>query len=238
MGSSDTLMRASGALALTRMISARTADAVVIDPTEMDVAEWSRVRLVLQSARIRVLIYTALDPVSVQLVLSASAIGSYEVLFRQIDDDAAAMRRRLEALGTPAPPSRLLSMLAGRIERLPVGLQRATVPLFCAGPVPRWADVLARYADVPRRSVDRWMHRAGLAGTAALLDAARLARVWVPLVDRHDAQLDVAVQGGYRRVRMLAGHARRIVGVSPAHFGKRLTMNEFVDRLAAHAVRD
>ena len=237
MGPFDTLMRASGALALTRMISARTADAVVIDPTEMGVAEWSPARLVLQSARIPVLVYTALEPVSVQRVLSASAIGAYEVLFRHIDDDAAAMRRRLETLGTPAPPSRLLSMLAGRIERLPSVLQSAAVPLFCAGPVPRWADMLARHADIPRRSVDRWMHRAGLAGTAALLDAARLARVWVPLVDGHDAQEDVAVHGGYHRVRMLADHARRIVGVSPVHFGKKLTVSEFVDRLAAHALR-
>lgn len=238
MGASDTLMRASGPLALTRMISARTADAVVIDPTEVGVVEWSRVRLVLQSARIPVLVYTSLGPVSVQRVLSASAIGSYEVLFRHIDDDAAAMRRRLETLGTPAPPSRLLSMLAGRIERLPVVLQRETVPLFCAGPVPRWADVLARHAEVPRRSVDRWMQRAGLAGTAALLDAARLARVWVPLVEGHNAQVHVALHGGYRRVAMLSGHARRIVGVSPAHFGKKLTVNEFVDRLAAHVLRD
>ena len=238
MGPSDTLMRASGALALTRMINARTADAVVIDPTVVGAVEWARARLVLQSARIPVLIYTSLDRASIQRVLSASAIGPHEVLFRHIDDDAAAMRRRLETLGRPAPPSRLLSMLAGRIERLPAVLQSATVPLFCSGPVPRWADVLARHANVPRRSVDRWMRRAGLAGTAALLDAARLARVWVPLVDGHDPQVDVAVHGGYRRVQMLAGHARRIVGVSPAHFGKKLTVDEFVDRLAGYVLRD
>ena len=82
------------------------------------------------------------------------------------------------------------------------------------------------------------MFRAGLAGTAALLDTARLARVWAPLVDGGMSQAEIAARAGYRRVRMLAVHSRRIVGVSPAYFGSRLSADEFVQRLAQHAVRD
>ena len=148
------------------------------------------------------------------------------------------MGEKLESLGTPAPPSRVLATLAGRIERLPHVLQRATVPLFCSVPVPRWADDIAQQADVPRRSVDRWMYRAGLSGTAAVLDVARLARTWVPLVAGRMTQGEVAVRNGYCRMRMLAVHARRIVGVSPAYFGTRLSADEFVNRLAQHAIRD
>ena len=238
VGPSDTLTRVSSVVALTRLISERVADAVVIDPVDLSEAEWSRARLVLQSARTPVLVYTPLVRSAIQRVLSATAIASHEVLFRDVDDDPVAFRRRLESLGTPAPPARLLATLAGRIERLPHVLQGATVPLFCSVPVPRWAEQIAREADVPRRSVDRWMYRAGLSGTAAVLDVARLARAWVPLVDGRLTQSEVAVRNGYRRMRMLAVHARRIVGVSPAHFGTRLSADEFVQRLAQHAIRD
>ena len=81
------------------------------------------------------------------------------------------------------------------------------------------------------------MYRAGLSGTAAVLDVARLARVWSQLVDGRMTQSDVAVRHGYRRMRMLAEHARRIVGVSPSYFGTRLSADEFVNRLAQHAIR-
>lgn len=238
VGSADTLTRVAGTVALVRLISAHAADAVVIDPAELSDADWSRARLVLQAARVPVLVYIPLDRGAIKRVLAATAIGSHEVLFRDIDDDPAAIRRRLESLGTPAPPSRVLSTLAGRIERLPNVLQDATVPLFCSVPVPRWADDIAQQADVPRRSVDRWMYRAGLSGTAAVLDVARLARTWVPLVDGGRSQSEVAVRNGYRRMRMLAVHARRVVGVSPSHFGTRLSADEFVRRLTQHAIRD
>ena len=193
-GPSDAVTCVSGMLSLTRMVRARNVDAVVIDPAELNEAEWTRAGRLLQSARTPVLVYASLDPVSVRRVLSASALGSHEVLLRNIDDDPAAIRRRLQSLGEPAPPARLLSTLAGRIERLPPVLQGVTVPLFCSGPVARWADGVARQASVPRRSVDRWMFRAGLAGTAALLDAARLARAWVPLVDGRVTLAEVAVR--------------------------------------------
>jgi hypothetical protein len=81
------------------------------------------------------------------------------------------------------------------------------------------------------------MGRAGLAGTATLLDVARLSRVWVPIVVDGTDPAVVAARGGFRRARMLAVHTRRIVGASPSHFGKKLSEDEFVDRLARHALR-
>ena len=237
VGPTDILVRVSGATALARIARPRGADAVVINPSAFTDAEWDEARAALSVADVPVLLYATLDPKSVRRVLAAAALGVREVLFRHIDDDPAAVRVRLEMLGHPAPPARLLSTLAGRIERLPADVQRATVPLFCSAPVPRWADQMAYDADVPRRSLDRWMSRAGLAGTAALLDVARLARIWTPLVEGKASHADVAARAGYRRARMLAVHARRIVGVSPSHFGTRLSADEFVSRLAHHASR-
>ena len=236
-GPADTLTRVLGAVSLVRALSTLAADVIVIDPSELSATDWIRARHALQAAHVPVLVYASLEPASVKRVLSALALGSPEVLLRGVDDDPAAVRRRLESVEHPTPPARVLATLASRIEKLPESLQGVTVPLFCAGPVPRWVDSIALASGVPRRSVDRCMLRAGLAGTAALLDAARLARVWVPLVDGRMPQAELALRCGYRRFRMLAVHTRRIVGVSPSHLGTRLSADEFVQRLARHAIR-
>ncbi|MEA3248042.1 MAG: hypothetical protein U9Q74_17985 [Gemmatimonadota bacterium] len=212
-------------------------DAVVVDPAVVDEADWARLKPALEDPDLPVMLYSALGPATVRRIVAASAVGVHEVMLRGVDDDGAAVRRRLETLRRPPPPARVLARLAERLAELPDGLQGATVPLFCEGRIPRWAEEVARTASVPRRSVDRWMRRAGLAGTATLLDVARLSRVWVPLTEGKLAPADVAHRHGYVRSRALAVHTRRIVGVSPALLGVRLSADEFVDRLAHHALR-
>lgn len=212
-------------------------DAIAIDPSIVGDVDWARLRPVLASHAIPVLLYAQLTPESVQRIVSASRIGAHEVLLRSHDDDPASIRSCMQRLRAPAPPARVLARIADRLAALPAILQGVTVPLFCSGPVPRWADEVAHAAGIPRRSVDRWMGRARLAGTAALLDVARLARVWVPIVVESADPADIALRGGYRRARMLAVHTRRIVGASPTYFGTHLTVDEFVDRLSRHAVR-
>lgn len=236
LGARDVIARAQDAGSLARGVS-DDVDAVVIDPSILSDTEWVRARQVLESPDVPVLLYAPLDSSTVRRIVAASGVGVHDVMLRDIDDDPAAIRRRLDTLRSPAPPTRVLAAISGRIAELPTPLQSATVPLFCAGRVPRWADDLAATAQLPRRSVDRWLGGAGLAGTASLLDVARLARAWVPIVEEELTPTEVAVRGGFRRSRMLAVHARRIVGVSPTHFGVTLDAEEFVARLTRHATR-
>jgi len=232
----DVIERAHDVGSLARRVSG-DVDAVVIDPSILSDTEWARARQMLESPDLPVLLYAALDASNVRRIVAASGIGVHEVMLRAIDDDPAAIRRRLDTLRSPAPPTRVLSAIAGRIAQLPTLLQSATVPLFCAGKVPRWADGLVAIAQLPRRSVDRWFGSAGLAGTASLLDVARLARAWVPIVEQKLTPTEVAIRAGFGRSRMLAVHARRIVGVSPMHFAVKLNADEFVARLTRYATR-
>jgi hypothetical protein len=236
LGPRDAVGRFADMPALLRMLASTHADAIVVDPAGLDAEGWARARDLL-STQAPVLLYARLDQESVTRIVAASAIGAHEVLLRDLDDDPVAMRRKLESLLRPAAPSRVLSRLAGRLGELPPSLQGAAVPLFCAAPVPRWADDLARSARMSRRSVDRWMGHAGLSGTATLLDVARLARTWIPLVEQGVPAADVALNGGYRRLRMLALHTRRLVGASPSLMGREISEDQFVDRLVGHALR-
>ena len=225
------------AASILKSSSDSSVDAIVVDPSIVADTDWVRLRPVLTSPHLPVMLYGRLTPESARRIVTASVAGPHEAILRSLDDDAAAIRACMLRLRTPAPPARVLARIAERVTALPAVLQHVTVPLFCSGRVPRWADDVARAAGVPRRSVDRWMSRAGLAGTATLLDVARLSRVWVPIVDDNADPAEVAVRGGFRRARMLAVHTRRIVGVSPSHFGSQLQVDEFVDRLARHAAR-
>jgi hypothetical protein len=213
-------------------------DAVVFDPTILSATEWAEARALLEDASIPALLYAPLSTASAPRLVEASAVGVHEMLLRGVDDDEATVRRRLESLRTPEPPAAVLSRLAPSLLLLPPQLQSVTVPLFCAAPIPRWVEELALTAGMPRRSIDRWMERADIGGSATLLDVARLARVWAPIVDRRESAADVAVHHGYRRIRILADHTSRILGVSPSALGVGLSRGAFVDRLAAHASRN
>jgi hypothetical protein len=227
---------ADGSMLLHGAQSARP-DAVVVDPVLLDDSEWATAKQVFRLPGAAVLIYSNLNPGSAQRIVAASAVGVHEVLLRHVDDDPEAIRRRLEKIRQPEPPARVFAAIAGRVTHLPPVLQGVMVPYFAAGAVPRWADQVASAAGMPRRSVDRFMERAGLAGTATVLDVARMARVWVPLVEQKQDAGDVAARSGLRRARMLGIHARRLVGVSPSQFADKIDVDSFVKKLTKQIVR-
>jgi transcriptional regulator GlxA family with amidase domain len=89
-----------------------------------------------------------------------------------------------------------------------------------------------RESGLARRTVDRWMHRGGISGAARLLDTARLARIWEPLVERGRSPQEVAELCGYARPRLLTAHTRRIAGVPPSELHQKFTRETFAARLA------
>ncbi len=235
---SDTLRRVLTADALAESARTERVDAVVFDPTMLAVEEWAEARTLLEDVSIPVLLYAPLSTECAPRLVEASAVGVHELLLRGVDDDAVTVRRRLESLLHPEPPAAVLSQLAPQMVVLPARLQSVAVPLFCAAPIPRWVEELAHAAAMPRRSIDRWMARAEISGTATLLDVARLARAWSPIVDRRESAAEVAVRLGYGRIRILADHTDRIVGAAPSALGAGMSRGAFVARLVAHARRD
>lgn len=222
---------------LIRAASESGAEAVVVDPSVVADAEWDELHASLTAMRAPLLLYARLTQPSVRRIVAASAAGPLEVILRSFEDDPLSLRGCVLRMNQPAPPARIMAHVANRLAGLPDPLQRAMVPLFCSGSVPRWAREIAAAAACPRRSVDRWMGRVGLAGTAAVLDVARLSRVWVPIVDEHRDPAEVAVRVGFRRPRMLGSHTRRIIRASPSHLGSRLKVDDFVARLVRYVVR-
>jgi AraC-like DNA-binding protein len=128
--------------------------------------------------------------------------------------------------------------VASHIAAFPPPLQTLSVGLYARGSLPRWVRDIVRETGYGRRTIDRWMSRVGLRGAAALLDTARLAHVWEPLVERGLTSNEAGALCGYTRRRMLNSHAARLVGVPPQQFANTLTRQRFVDRLSRALLED
>ena len=238
----NTLERAVGAgnsLALERRVTAavhavrtREYDVLVLDPGTLGDEEFARLYPVLKQTAVPVILFTTLTSASARRIVQAAELGAHELVLRDAEDAVMLLAHKFDSLVEPSAPALLLNRVAKRLHRFPDALQTASVALFGSGPLPRWVDGLAHASGFARRTVDRWMERAGIDGAATLLDAARLARVWEPAVEEQLSTVAIAVRCGYARPRLLVAHARRIVGVAPAEFREELTKEQFAERLA------
>jgi hypothetical protein len=210
------------------------SQAVVFDPDEWSALGFRALGDVLAIAPARVVITTRLRAESATRVLALARRRAVRVVLRGVEDESRllgqALRATPDVLGVPA---QLLSRLAPRITRLPLGLQVQVLACFGSDAIPRWVGPVHRGAGIGRRTLDRWMVRIGIWSATTLLDVARLARAWELTVEHAMPIADVTAGLGYRRARILVEHSRRYLHSTPASFATALTREDTVERLLA-----
>jgi AraC-like DNA-binding protein len=227
------LSKAVGADSAAASLRENRCDALVLDPEVLSAEDFETVLGAVNESGVPMLIYTTLSGNSARRIVTAVDGAAREILLRGSEDSPELLQRRLVALVAPSAPAILLSHAASHFRAFPERLQTVSVSLFGRSVLPRWVNGLVKESGLARRTVDRWMHKGGIAGAARLLDTARLARVWEPLVERHIAVEDVAVRCGYARMRLLTAHTRRIMGVNPTDLHNHFTRETFSARLSA-----
>ena len=205
---------------------------IVIDPAALDEEVFDAVVHALAQRKAGFVIYGTLDAETAARIVTLARLGPHAVLLR--DDHAPELlRAQLASVLKATVPARVLANVASHFETFPSSLQATSVALFSVGPMPRWVGGLVDGSGLARRTVDRWMVRGGITGAATLLDTARMARVWEPLVvQQRDPKL-VAVEHGYRRIRLLSIHLDRLVGTTLTELGTKVDEDKFVSRLTA-----
>ena len=226
------LSRAVGAESAAAALLEGRCDALVLDPGMLDSDEFELVMRALSVSGVPMLLYTALGPVAARRIVEAVDLAARELVLRGSEDAPELLQRRLAELVAPSAPAILLSQTAAHFRSFPERLQTVSVSLFGRTTLPRWVNGLVKESGLARRTVDRWMHKGGLTGAARLLDAARLARVWEPLVEHRVGVEEVAVRCGYARLRLLTAHTRRMMGVAPHELRDHYTRVTFSTRLA------
>jgi AraC-like DNA-binding protein len=226
------LTKAGGAESVASWLREGRCDALVLDPGQLDSGDFAVVIDAVNDSGVPLMLYTALGPVAARRIVQAVDGAAHELVLRGSDDVPEVLQRKLLALVAPSAPAILLSRAASHFRSFPDRLQTVSVSLFGRNALPRWVNGLVRESGLARRSVDRWMHKGGISGAARLLDTARLARVWEPLVERGLDVEEVAVHCGYARLRLLTAHTRRIMGVAPLGLRDHFTRETFSKRLA------
>jgi hypothetical protein len=227
------LTDAGGAKSVASALREGRCDAIVLDPAMLDSDEFESVMSAVNRSGVPMMLYTTLGGVAARRIVQAVDGVAHELVFRGSDDAPELVQRKLAALVAPSAPAILLSHAASHFRAFPDRLQTVSVSLFGRSSLPRWVNGLVKESGLARRTVDRWMHNGGIAGAARLLDTARLARVWEPLVERGMTENEVAHRFGYARLRLLTAHSRRITGAAPRELRTHFTRETFSARLAA-----
>jgi hypothetical protein len=211
---------------------------VVIDPAALETEVFDAVAAVLAARHAAFVIYTRLDTASAARIVSLARLGPHALLLHGEHDGPEVLRTQLAGVLRPTVPGLVLTNAAQRFEHFPATLKAVSVALFSNSPMPRWVDGPVRESGLARRTVDRWMDRAGIRGASTLLDIARIARVWTPIVEQKLQPKHVAVASGYGRLRLLTIHMHRLVGAPVSALGQELDRDDFVQRLTVALIED
>ena len=211
---------------LIEAIRSSQADVVLVDPEPLRTDVFEQVVAGADAGKIPVVFYAIGSQLAVQRILLAAGRCLVGVALR---DEAGAMSRLNQAIETATDASAgvlAVRELGPRLRHLPSSLAAAVVPVFFGARSPKTVGDLARHARMPRRSMDRWIRRAGFRGASALLDVARLVHGRDILAGKVDGPRgDIP---GFQSSRTARACFHRVLGVPPTTAARTLTAALFV----------
>jgi hypothetical protein len=155
--------------------------------------------------------YMPVTPANAAVVLRAVAAGFTEVIVPDSHDSAATLVSCVRSCEYRSIIARVLARLAMRLDVMPSGL-RAAIVVALAGPsVIRTVRQLCALAGMPRRSVDRWMHRVGIASANRLLAASKLIRLRTAARREHLSLSQAALTTGFSSYEVARRNSRNLL---------------------------
>ncbi len=184
-----------------------------------------------------VAIYTGVTPEVVKAAIEYGANGVRHIFLAGQDDFPVTFRSALEAIPADRLTGQALAALRPMVELLPAELARAVERLFREPNTVRDVRDLARWARMPRRSLDRALERAGFAAAYQLVRSARVVRAYLYLRDPGYLIEDVATKLGYPSAVQFTRDVRAMTGLAPSVLRSALEPAAFVEQLVARLYR-
>lgn len=232
IGREHTLIPVDGWGELAEIVRTWPVDVAVIDPRANGQGGAAELHALLQRyPSLPVVLYTALTPESLKLTVDLAKSGVQHVVLRGFDDEPRRFRDLLERQPAYALSDSVIDQLSVPLALVPTPLGRAIVQLFRAPHTFHGVRDLADASGMTRRSVDRWLDRAGLAPARTVVLGARLARAYFYLLDPGYLLEDVTKKLGYASHRLFARQVREVMGLTPSELRHRIGPEDFVMRL-------
>lgn len=214
-GDAHTVLAVPSWQSVPSVLRARAVDVMVVDPCVDGIAQTEPVRSIRAGfPSVGVLIYTGITAESTRAMLTLGEFGVRHCVLRGFDDEPGRFRERLELLRAVGLEDRVLGTVRVALAggQVPATLVGAIEELFHAPRRFRTAEDVARAAGIPRRGVNRWLERAGLAPARTMVMAARVLRGYQYAQNPALAASDIASRLGYPDPRVFATHVRLLTG--------------------------
>lgn len=228
---------------LTACVRERTCDVIVVDPcagAERFAGE--RIRE-LVTARGRapatpVVGYVSVTAAAIHAVRSLVRACDAEIVVRGVDDGADALLRTLQRSIAGAGSEPLVNVaFDAPLTPLPPEIAQAIALLFRRPDKLRSVDDLATAANTTRRTLDRWLARAGLASARTLLACARVSAAFHLLSAGGVRTRGAAALLGYASPRALSRELQWLAGFGPSAVPGHMTHAALVDALRPRLFR-
>lgn len=238
-GDAHSVLAASSWPALAGVLRARPVEVTVVDPCVDGPADTEAVRAIRSGfPGVAVLVYTSITAESTRAMLSLGELGVRHCVLRGFDDEPMRFRDRLETLRAFGLEERIVSALRVALVAgdAPAGLIGAIEQLFRRPTRFKSATDIAVAAEMPRRNVNRWLERLGLAPARTLVTAARVLRGYQYAQNPALSMSDVALRLGYADPRIFAAHVRTMSGRRFAAWRRVVSPDECVAEALAKLV--
>lgn len=209
-------------------------DVAVIDPAADGGVRTSDVVSFRQSfPSLPFVAYTVLAPAALKAIVELARCGVEHVVLFRFDDEPRRLRDLIERQPGYVLSERVLEQLAPSLSGLSPALARAVERMFRRPHQFFGTEDLAAAAGLTRRTVYRQVELAGLASPRVLVLAARLLRAFSYMWEPGHTIEDVATKMGYSSPRIFVRHVRETIGLTPSLMRRRVSPEEFVQRLVS-----
>ncbi|HWZ61042.1 MAG TPA: AraC family transcriptional regulator [Gemmatimonadaceae bacterium] len=235
-GGTHTVLAAPSWPSMAAVLRARPVDIAVVDPCIDGGADTESMRaLRVGFPSVAVLVYTAISPDSTRAMLALGELGVRHCILRGFDDEPGRFRDGLELLRAAALEDQVLATLRVPLlaEQAPGSLVSAIEQMFRTPRRFRTAEDIAVAAGMPRRGVNRWLERAGVAPARMLVIGARVLRGYQYAQNPALAVADIAGRLGYPDPRVFSDHVRMMTGRAVSAWRATVAADQCVAMLVA-----
>ena len=228
--------------ALLARLDQRAHDVIVVDPCAGD-ERLAAKRLrdladaLVTSSPTAVVGYVSVTATAIRAVQTLSGLGAVEIVIRGVDDAPGALAATVQRAVAVHSANRLVGAVGASLELLPVGVSEALGLMFRSPVRLRSVSDVAAAARTTRRSLDRWLARAGLAPARTLLACARTNAAFHLLAVGRVGRAQAAALVGYTSARSLARELHALVGCSASTVPGAITPDVVVETLGRRLVR-
>jgi hypothetical protein len=212
--------------------------AVIIDPMLLPEDGVQAAIATLAVVPRAVAIFAPVTPDGITRALAFARHTTATVLFQAGDQDFQALSQSLVGVSDAAYARRLLAVLDAQVNALPARLRDAVRDAFLLGTTMETPTTLMRRAALGRRSLDRYLVRAGLGSVRLLAAAPQLLRAMTLLHETGLTVRRIAEIASYPSTRRLVNHSLELTGYTPAELRAVDEVDAVISTIASRLLRE